>query len=121
MQGRQKLEKELKKLDDEKGKTRNAEVEKNQQEEEAKKDGQGHKEQEKAKAETRKWLESELASIKEAIRVRREVAVARGAVKINRITEGEGLYGDDVEPGLEKIIVPQPEPQSPKPLVTEAK
>jgi hypothetical protein len=121
MQGRQKLEEELKKLDDEKEKTRITEKEKNQQEEEEKKDEQGHKEQEKTKAKTRKWLVSELASIKEAIRVRREVAVVRGAVRINRITEGEGLYGDDVEPGLEKIILPQPGPQSPEPLVTEAK
>jgi hypothetical protein len=110
----------LKKLDDEE-KTRITEMEKNKQEEEAKKDEQIHKEQEKVKAKTRKWLESELASIKEDIRIRREVAAARGAVKINRMSEGEGLYGDDVEPGIEKIFLPQPGSQSPEVLATETK
>jgi len=110
----------LKKLDDEE-KTRITEMEKDKQEEEAKKDEQIHKEQEKVKAKTRKWLESELASIKEDIRVRREVAAARGAVKINRMSEGEGLYGDDVEPGIEKIFLPQPGPHSPAVLATETK
>jgi len=62
------------------------------------------KEMEKSKAQTRKWLEKELTSVREAIRVRREVAVVRGAVEANRIVEGESLYGDETEPGVEMII-----------------
>jgi len=64
------------------------------------------KEAVKTRARTRKWLESELTSVKEAIRVMREVAVVRGAVEANRMAEGEELYGDDVEPSIEKIILP---------------
>jgi hypothetical protein len=47
----------------------------------------------------KKWLEDELQSLKEAIRVRRDVAVVRGAIEANKITEGEH-YGDELEPGL---------------------
>lgn len=114
-QGRQNLEKELKKLEEDKPETKRiTEMEAKKQEEEAKKKKtQENKEKDKAKAKTRKWLEGELATIKEAIRVRREVAVIRGAVEANRIAEGEGMYGDDVEPGVEEIILPQPSPQSP--------
>jgi hypothetical protein len=56
---------------------------------------------------TRKWLERELGAIKEAIRVRKEVAMVRGAVEANRFAEGENLYGDEEEPGIEKLILPQ--------------
>jgi hypothetical protein len=65
------------------------------------------KEVEKAKARTRKLLESELTSVRETIRIMREVAVVRGAVEANRMAEGEELYGDDIEPNIEKIILPQ--------------
>ncbi len=87
-QGRQNLEHDLRKLDDQ----------------EPLNDG---KEVEKAKARTRKLLESELTSVRETIRIMREVAVVRGAVEANRMAEGEELYGDDIEPNIEKIILPQ--------------
>ncbi|KAE9367838.1 hypothetical protein N431DRAFT_416757 [Stipitochalara longipes BDJ] len=104
-QGRRNLEGELRKLDQKEL------MQKNHQEGDAEENGQeplnDGREAAKAKARTRKWLESELTTIKEAIRVMREVAVVRGAVEANRMTEGEELYGDDVEPGIEKIILPQ--------------
>jgi hypothetical protein len=104
-QGRQNLEHELRKLDEEEHKH------KNHQEEDGKGSGQeplnDGKEVEKAKARTRKLLESELTSVREAIRIMREVAVVRGAVEANRMAEGEELYGDDIEPNIEKIILPQ--------------
>jgi hypothetical protein len=111
-QGRQTLEKELKDLAaaDEK------EVESKEDAERHKKveseDGENVHEKEKgkdeikkkAKAKTKKWLEEELASIREAIRLRREIAVVRGAIEANRIAEGTALYGDEIEPGVESII-----------------
>jgi hypothetical protein len=57
-----------------------------------------------AREKTKRWLESELQIVKEAIRVRREVAVIRGAVEQNRMAEGEFLYGDAQEPGIEKEL-----------------
>jgi hypothetical protein len=110
MRGRQILESELKKLnsaDDEESKNKPHEK---KQQEDRKKEKILHEdkimEMEKTKAQTRKWLEKELTSIREAIRVRREVAVVRGAVEANRIAEGESMYGDETEPGVEKIILP---------------
>ena len=108
-QGRHNLENEVRKLDwmehgtEKQGKHREEDAKNSEQE--TLNDG---KVAAKAKARTRKWLESELTSIKEAIRVIREVAVVRGAVEANRMSEGESLYGDDVEPSIEKIILPQP-------------
>jgi hypothetical protein len=58
----------------------------------------------KAKEKMKKWLEDELETLKEAIRVKKEIAIVRGAVEANRIAEGENLYGDEVEPGIEKLI-----------------
>jgi septal ring factor EnvC (AmiA/AmiB activator) len=110
MRGRQTLESELKKLDsgDEESKNRNKPDEKKQQEDQKNEKtlhGDEMKEREKVKAQTKKWLEKELTSIREAIRVRREVAVVRGAVEANRIMEGQSMYGDETEPGVEKMIL----------------
>jgi hypothetical protein len=58
----------------------------------------------KSREKTKEWLEGELQTINEAIRVRREVAVIRGAVEHNRQIEGEFLYGDAEEPGVEKEL-----------------
>lgn len=95
------MEKELNNLDKEDA--THVDEEKKKQQEEAKKNGQelleDSKSDEKEKSRTRKWLERELSIIKEAIRVRREVAVIRGAVEANRVAEGEALYGDEDEPG----------------------
>lgn len=55
----------------------------------------------KADAKKRQWILDELAEVEEAIRVRKEVAMVRGAVEANRIAEGEDIYGDALEPGLE--------------------
>jgi hypothetical protein len=108
MQGREHLEEELENLDSEAAVLR-AEEKKKQQE--AKMNEQqileSRKIDEKEKEWTRKWLERELATIKEAIRVRKEVAMVRGAVEANRFAEGENLYGDEEEPGIEKLILPQ--------------
>jgi septal ring factor EnvC (AmiA/AmiB activator) len=84
--------------------------------EEAKKNGKEKELEEKKKEEEklnkekqerdklRRWLETELSNIEEAIRVRKEVAIVRGAVEANRIVEGENLYGDDMELSVEKVI-----------------
>ncbi|KAK0121930.1 hypothetical protein ONS95_010205 [Cadophora gregata] len=61
----------------------------------------------KSKETMKKWLEKELRTVREAIRVRREVAVVRGSVEANRVAEGVNLYGDEVEPGVEDKIFPQ--------------
>jgi len=110
MRGRQTLESELKKLnsaDDEESKNKPDEK---KQQEDRKKEKILHEDEimevEKTKAQIRKWLEKELTSIREAIRVRRTVVVVRGAVKANRIAEGESMYGDETEPGVENIILP---------------
>lgn len=111
MQGRERLETELGVLETHEGLANAKEEEQRKEQEEARKNGQevliADNERKKIQAGTRKWLEGELAIIREAIRVRREVAIVRGAVEANRIVEGDALYGDDVEPGIEKIILPQ--------------
>ncbi|CAL3970949.1 unnamed protein product [Diplocarpon coronariae] len=98
-QGRQKLEEELRKVKGEDGDGKEPE-----KVEEQKKLTET---EEKTKQKSREWLESELKSVSEAIRVRREVAVVRGAVEANRVAEGESLYGDEAEPGVEVKIFPQ--------------
>jgi hypothetical protein len=87
-----------------------------EEEEEAKKNGKEKELEEKKKEEEklnkekqerdilRRWLETELSNIEEAIRVRKEIAIVRGAVEANRIVEGENLYGDDMELSVEKVI-----------------
>jgi hypothetical protein len=109
MQGREHLEEELENLDSKAAGLRAEEKQK--QQEEAKTNEQqiieSKKLDEKEKERTKKWLERELATIREAIRVRKEVAVVRGAVEANRIAEGQNLYGDEEEPGIEKLILPQ--------------
>jgi hypothetical protein len=109
MQGREHLEEELENLDSEAAGLRAEE--KKKQQEEAKMNEQQILESrtidEREKEWTRKWLERELGAIKEAIRVRKEVAMVRGAVEANRFAEGENLYGDEEEPGIEKLILPQ--------------
>ncbi|RDW87739.1 hypothetical protein BP5796_03433 [Coleophoma crateriformis] len=121
-QGAQRLRDEIHKLDqkkralDEKSR-RNEDEEKRRQEEH--KDSEldeteqrqeaARKKQEKARADVqakadqkkRQWLEEELSTVDEAIRVRKEVAMVRGSVEANRIAEGEDIYGDALEPGLE--------------------
>lgn len=52
---------------------------------------------ESAREKMRRWVEDELGVVREAIRVRKEVAVVRGAVESNCEGEGEGFYGDEVE------------------------
>lgn len=42
--------------------------------------------------------------MKEAIRVRKEVAIVRGAVEANRVAEGEDMYGEGGNEGVEKHI-----------------
>jgi hypothetical protein len=111
-QGRQDLEKELKNLAAAGGREAKIKEEAEKNKKADLNDGKKIHEDEgrknevtgKAKAKTEKWLEEELASVREAIRVRRQVAVIRGAVEANRIVEGEALYGDEIEPGVEKII-----------------
>ncbi|CZT48655.1 uncharacterized protein RSE6_09385 [Rhynchosporium secalis] len=58
----------------------------------------------KAQETTKKWLEAELRIVEEAIRVRREVAVVRGSVEAHRLAEGQNLYADKEEPGVEGKI-----------------
>ena len=109
MQGKAKLEEEIKKLQVKDFEEKKKDEDPKNNQEEDKKDGKnGEDKVEKAKSEatkkaaarTRQWLEDELQSVKEAIRVRKDVAEVRGAVEANRITEGENLYGDEIEPGL---------------------
>ena len=71
-----------------------------------KKDEDGGKSEpaKKSKEKMKKWLEDELETLKETIRVKKEIAIVRGAVEANRIAEGENLYGDEVELGLEKLL-----------------
>jgi hypothetical protein len=59
----------------------------------------------KIRKKTRKSLDDELRSLEEAIRVQREIAIARGSVVSNRVAEGEGMYGDEMEPGAEKHLI----------------
>ncbi|PVH82479.1 hypothetical protein DL98DRAFT_414800 [Cadophora sp. DSE1049] len=105
-QGRQKLEKELTKLQIEsepilkKGKD-------GKMVEEKPKEKVMSPSESKTKGTMKSWLENELRTVKEAIRVRKEVAVVRGSVEANRVAEGGNLYGDEVEPGVEVKIFPQ--------------
>ncbi|KAG4438833.1 hypothetical protein IFR05_005673 [Cadophora sp. M221] len=102
-QGRQKLEKELDTL------IKGPEKKKD-------KDGKEVEEKEvvvltetekKAKETMKISLEKELRTVKEAIRVRKEVAVVRGSVDANRVAEGQNLYVDEGEPEVEVKIFPQ--------------
>lgn len=52
-------------------------------------------------AKMQRWIRDELASVHEAIRIRKDVAVVRGSIEMNRILEGENLYDDELEPGFE--------------------
>ncbi|EKD21215.1 hypothetical protein MBM_00328 [Drepanopeziza brunnea f. sp. 'multigermtubi' MB_m1] len=124
-QGREKLENELDKLKKEMEKLKKDEKDKAEPEKD--KDGKPEKDekdkaepektdeeqkklsatQEKTNKKAQEWLETELKSVREAIRVRREVAVVRGAVEANRIAEAEPLYGDEDELGVEAKIFPQ--------------
>jgi hypothetical protein len=122
VQGRQKLENELKKMDtEEKEKEKKEKARQKAIEDEKKKNGGNlpkdqkpeleekpkNESAEKARLKMKKWLEEELVVVKEEIRVRREVAVVRGAVEAHRIAEGENLYGDEAEPGVEARILPK--------------
>ncbi|KAE8442112.1 hypothetical protein EG329_003818 [Mollisiaceae sp. DMI_Dod_QoI] len=126
MQGREKLERGLRKIREEEEMGRKDEEEEKcafdeeqkKEEEQAKRDKkawkkeewrkEGNEKKEKARAKMKVWLEEELGGVREAIRVRREVAVVRGSVESNRVAEGENLYGDELEPGVEKKILPPP-------------
>ena len=112
--------KETEREENEKKERKKFEDEQKKKEEEAKKKKEEYKKvefkpkerneaAEKAKEKMKVWIEEELASVKEAIRVRREVAVVRGSVESNRVAEGENLYGDDLEPGVEVKILPHTE------------
>ncbi|KAH7348616.1 hypothetical protein BKA65DRAFT_477015 [Rhexocercosporidium sp. MPI-PUGE-AT-0058] len=105
-QGRQKLEKELNALvkGPEQKKVKDGKVIEGKEKE---KEVALSETEKKAKETMRIWLESELRTVKEAIRVRREVAVVRGSVDSNRVAEGQNLYADEGEPGVEVKIFPQ--------------
>jgi len=112
LQGGQKLQNELKKMDKEDKEDKEAEPLAQMKAEEHRNAG---KEVEnfkppsevevKLRKKTRKLLEEELRVMKEAIRVRKEIAVVRGAVADNRVAEGEGMYGDELEPGAEAHLI----------------
>lgn len=103
-QGRQKLEKELNVLikGPEKKKDKHGKVVEDKENEVVLSETE-----KKAKETMKKWLEKELRTVKEAIRVRKEVAVVRGSVDANRVAEGQNLYADEGEPGVEVKIFPQ--------------
>jgi hypothetical protein len=105
-QGRTTLEKELKKL---KEAEESAEAHRKKKEQGIGKEVvdvlmEPSEVEKKANAKMKKRLHGELASIREAIRVRKEIAVVRGAVEANRVAEGEDLYGDELEPSAEKAF-----------------
>ncbi len=102
-QGRSKLEKELKRLAEDEVEVVTTEEKDGKKNSETKKKEFGESET-KARIKKKEWLNEELKSVKEAIRVRKEVAVVRGAVESNRVAEGENLYGDEGEPGVEGKI-----------------
>lgn len=115
MQGAHKLEEELKKLGkEEENKSASAELE-DEKEKAAKVKGTKYTKAEeekppsevakKAKAKMKKWLEDELKTVREAARVRKDIAIVRGGVEANRIAEGENVYGDEMEPSAEKAFV----------------
>ncbi|TVY39396.1 hypothetical protein LOCC1_G004561 [Lachnellula occidentalis] len=108
-QGAHKLDEELLKL---KNVEDNWEVHRKEREEAAKKNGEKKDEvkgaiemEKKANTKMQMKLQRELDSIREAIRVRKEIAKVRGAVEVNRVAEGEDLYGDELEPSAEKAFV----------------
>jgi len=105
-QGRQKLEKELTKLQIESEPVMKKDQDGKMVEEKPKEKMMSQSES-KTKVTMKSWLENELRSVKEAIRVRKEVAVVRGSVEANRVAEGGNLYGDEEEPGVEVKIFPQ--------------
>lgn len=82
-------EKEAKKKHEEEEKEKEEQAKKDHKENEFKKTEFKPKEKseaaENAKKKMKTWLEEELASVKEAIRVRKEVAVVRGSVEANRV------------------------------------
>ncbi|PBP25401.1 hypothetical protein BUE80_DR003817 [Diplocarpon rosae] len=82
-QGRQRLEEELRKINGEGGQET--------EEEKAEEKNKLSETEQRLKQKSREWLESELQIVSEAIRVRREVAIVRGAVERNRLAEGEPL------------------------------
>lgn len=108
-QGAQKLDQELLRIKQLEG---NWEAHRKEKEEAAKKNGEKDDEikgaievEQKANNKMKLRLQEELDSIREAIRVRKEIAVVRGAVEVNRIAEGEDLYGDDWEPSADKAFL----------------
>ncbi|KAK2624781.1 hypothetical protein QTJ16_005974 [Diplocarpon rosae] len=101
-QGRQRLEEELRKINGEGGQET--------EEEKAEEKNKLSETEQRLKQKSREWLESELQIVSEAIRVRREVAIVRGAVERNRLAEGEPLYGSEEEPGVEVGIFSQETP-----------
>ncbi|KAL3425067.1 hypothetical protein PVAG01_04348 [Phlyctema vagabunda] len=125
MQGRQRLEDELHKMEaEERAKESAKALEQDREREREREQGAGDREktmpetqrrrrtnnrdklviQAKANAKKKQWLEDELETVREAIRVRREVAMVRGAVEAHRIAEGGDIYGDADEPGLEPLF-----------------
>lgn len=60
----------------------------------------------RAREKMRAWLEEEKRLNHEEARVRKEVAIVRGAIESNRIAEGINLYGEEDEAGVEDIIFP---------------
>jgi hypothetical protein len=119
MQGRQKLEGELKKMEKEDREKAKKEAERKKAIEEEKKKHGGklspekekelapktrNESAEKAREKMKRWLEEELSVVREAIRVRKEIAFVRGSVENNRVAEGVNLYGDEEEPGVEEKI-----------------
>ncbi|TVY58202.1 hypothetical protein LSUE1_G008712 [Lachnellula suecica] len=113
MQGAQTLKDELRKVADLQEKRKKEEEKANVKD--SKDDKEKEKEKEdfkppseatlKAEKELKKRLEEELRIVNEASRVRKEIAVVRGGVEINRVAEGEGLYGDEQEPSAEKVLL----------------
>jgi hypothetical protein len=73
--------------------------------EEKEKGKEGKRKADRARAKMKAWLNEELHSVNEAIRVRKEVAIVRGSVEANKVAEGENLYGDEIERGIEELYV----------------
>lgn len=130
MQGHQRLDKELDKMNEEDLNDLKAEEKRLKDIEEEKKKNGGKLSKEKAeelaekpKSETkirarnkmREWLEEEKRLNHEEARVRKEVAIVRGAIESNRIAEGVNLYGDEDEMGVEDTILPHTTVAAPVP------
>jgi hypothetical protein len=101
MQGKSKLAGEIKKTEEREQEKKEKGEEAKEKKEQDKKNGKSDEVNDekpkseaaqKATAQMKEWLDDKLQSVKEAIRVRRDVAVARGAIEANRIAEGEHLY-----------------------------